>query len=75
MSRSAHRVELAAGFVLHRRAYRDTSLIVELFTRDYGRLSVDRWLVAGNGFARFRRSIVLCAGRHPLTDQGKLFGG
>jgi len=39
MSRSAHRVELAAGFVLHRRAYRDTSLIVELFTRDYGRLS------------------------------------
>jgi DNA repair protein RecO (recombination protein O) len=39
MSRSAHRVELAAGFVLHRRAYRDTSYIVELFTRDYGRLS------------------------------------
>jgi len=39
MSRSAHRVELAAGFVLHRRAYRDTSLIVELFTREYGRLS------------------------------------
>jgi DNA repair protein RecO (recombination protein O) len=39
MSRSAHRVEFAAGFVLHRRPYRDTSLIVDLFTRDYGRLS------------------------------------
>jgi DNA repair protein RecO (recombination protein O) len=39
MSRSAHRVEFAAGFVLHRRPYRDTSLIVDLYTRDYGRLS------------------------------------
>jgi DNA repair protein RecO (recombination protein O) len=39
VSRAAHRVEFAAGFVLHRRPYRDTSLIVELFTRDYGRLS------------------------------------
>src|SRR5260221_8331150 len=39
MSSSAHRVEFAAGFVLHRRPYRDTSLIVDLFTRDYGRLS------------------------------------
>jgi len=34
MSRSAHRVEFAAGFVLHRRPYRDTSLIVDLYTRD-----------------------------------------
>jgi DNA repair protein RecO (recombination protein O) len=39
MSRSAHRIEFAAGFVLHSRPYRDTSLIVDLFTRDYGRLS------------------------------------
>ncbi len=38
MSRAAHRVEFAAGFVLHRRPYRDTSLIVDLYTRDYGRL-------------------------------------
>jgi DNA repair protein RecO (recombination protein O) len=40
MSRSAHRVLLTRGHVLHRQVYRDTSLIVELFTRDYGRLTV-----------------------------------
>lgn len=28
------------AFVLHRRLYRETSLILELFTRDYGRISV-----------------------------------
>jgi DNA repair protein RecO (recombination protein O) len=38
MSRSTHRVEFAPGFVLHQRPYRDTSLIVDLYTRDYGRL-------------------------------------
>jgi DNA repair protein RecO (recombination protein O) len=39
MSRSAQRVALARGYVLHRQVYRDTSLIVELFTRDHGRLT------------------------------------
>jgi DNA repair protein RecO (recombination protein O) len=34
------RVELACGHVLHQRAFRDTSLIVELFMRDHGRLTV-----------------------------------
>jgi len=34
------RTQLASGFVLHQRPYRDTSLIVELFVRDHGRLSV-----------------------------------
>jgi DNA repair protein RecO (recombination protein O) len=34
------RVELAAAYVLHRRAYRDTSALVELFTADYGRVGV-----------------------------------
>jgi len=38
MSRSAQRVEFAAGYLLHQRPYRDTSLIVELLTRDHGRL-------------------------------------
>ena len=33
------RVHLAPGYALHQRAFRDTSLIVELFTRDHGRLS------------------------------------
>jgi DNA repair protein RecO (recombination protein O) len=39
MSRSSRRVELTPGFVLHRRPFRDTSLIVEIFTRDHGRLT------------------------------------
>ena len=34
------RVNLAAGFVLHRRAYRDSSLLVEAFTREYGRIAL-----------------------------------
>lgn len=32
-------IQLQVAFVLHTRAYRDTSLIVEFFTPDYGRLS------------------------------------
>ena len=39
MSRASHRVEFTCGYVLHQRAYRDTSLIVELYTREHGRLS------------------------------------
>ena len=39
MSRSTHRVQFTPGYVLHQRPYRDTSLIVELFTREHGRLS------------------------------------
>jgi DNA repair protein RecO (recombination protein O) len=39
MSRSVRRVELTPGFVLHQRPFRDTSLIVEIFTRDHGRLT------------------------------------
>ena len=40
MSTGRSRTQLASGFVLHQRPYRDTSLIVELFVRDHGRLSV-----------------------------------
>lgn len=36
----AERGRLLAAWVLHRRAYRDTSLIVELFTADHGRVGV-----------------------------------
>ena len=39
MSRSVHRVNLAPGFVLHQRPFRDSSLIVELFTAEFGRLT------------------------------------
>mgnify|MGYP000580750861 CR=1 FL=1 len=32
--------ELVTGFVLHRRPYRDTSALVDLFTREHGRVAV-----------------------------------
>ncbi len=35
-----HRIQLQPAYVLHHRPYRDTSRILELFTRDYGRLTV-----------------------------------
>lgn len=34
------RVDLQSAFILHQRAYRDTSAIVDIFSRDFGRLSV-----------------------------------
>jgi DNA repair protein RecO (recombination protein O) len=37
---STERVELNPAFVLHARAYRETSEIVEAFTRDHGRVSL-----------------------------------
>ena len=40
MSRSAQRVQLARAYVLHQRPFRDTSLIVDVFARDYGRMTV-----------------------------------
>lgn len=40
MSRSVQRVQLARAFVLHQRPFRDTSLIVEVFAREHGRLTV-----------------------------------
>jgi DNA repair protein RecO (recombination protein O) len=36
----ANRVHLQPAYVLHHRPYRDTSRILELFTRDHGRVSV-----------------------------------
>jgi DNA repair protein RecO (recombination protein O) len=36
----ANRVQLQPAYVLHHRPYRDTSRILELFTRDHGRVSV-----------------------------------
>lgn len=37
---ATERIELEAAYVLHRRAYRDTSALLELFTADYGRVGV-----------------------------------
>ena len=39
MTRAAHRVQLAQSYVLHQRPFRDTSLIVELFAREHGRMT------------------------------------
>ncbi len=33
-----HRIDLQAAYVLHARAYRDTSLIIDVLTQDYGRV-------------------------------------
>ena len=40
MSRAARRVQLAEGYVLHHRPYRDSSRIIEVFTREHGRLTL-----------------------------------
>src|ERR1700677_5334518 len=40
MNRSVLRIQLARAYVLHQRPFRDTSLIVEIFARDYGRMTV-----------------------------------
>jgi DNA repair protein RecO (recombination protein O) len=40
MTRNVRRVQLAPGYILHHRPYRDTSRILEVMTRDHGRLSL-----------------------------------
>lgn len=40
MIRNARRVHLAPGYILHHRPFRDTSRILEVITRDHGRLSL-----------------------------------
>jgi DNA repair protein RecO (recombination protein O) len=40
MNRPSHRVHLTDGYVLHQRPFRDSSLIVEVFAREHGRLTV-----------------------------------
>jgi DNA repair protein RecO (recombination protein O) len=40
MSRSAQRVQLTPAYVLHQRPFRDSSLILEVFARDFGRMTL-----------------------------------
>lgn len=40
MTRNERRVQLAASYVLHHRPYRDTSRVIEAFTREHGRLTL-----------------------------------
>lgn len=47
MTRSARRITLAPAYILHHRPYRDTSRILEVLTRDHGRLSLFARAVRG----------------------------
>jgi DNA repair protein RecO (recombination protein O) len=40
MTRSVRRIELTPGYVLHHRPWRDSSRILEVLTREYGRFTV-----------------------------------
>ena len=40
MSRSAQRVQLTRAYVLYQRPFRDSSLIVEIFAREHGRMTL-----------------------------------
>jgi DNA repair protein RecO (recombination protein O) len=40
MTRDPRRIQLTPGYILHHRPYRDTSRILEVLSRDHGRLSV-----------------------------------
>src|SRR3981081_1415556 len=40
MTRNVRRIQLAPASILHHRPYRDTSRILEVITRDHGRLSL-----------------------------------
>jgi DNA repair protein RecO (recombination protein O) len=47
VSASAHRVQLTPGYVLHHRPWRDTSRILEVLTREHGRLTLFARAVRG----------------------------
>jgi DNA repair protein RecO (recombination protein O) len=49
MSRSPRRIELTPGYLLHHQPWRDTSRILEVFTREHGRLSLFARAVRGPG--------------------------
>lgn len=40
MTRSPHRVQLTAGYLLHHHPWRDSSRILEVFSREHGRLTL-----------------------------------
>jgi DNA repair protein RecO (recombination protein O) len=47
------RVELNPSFILHRRLYRETSLLIDVFSRDHGRLNLVAKGVRRNGNPRY----------------------
>ena len=76
----ARRIQLQPAYVLHHRPYRDTSRILELFTRDHGRVSVFARGARGGGKSNssllsilqpFNRLLVSWSGR---GEAGQLTG-
>ena len=65
------RVELQSGYVLHTRPYRDNSLLVEFFSRDYGRIS----LVARGAKGRKTRGGSVAALLQPFQPVGCAWTG
>ncbi len=69
-----HRAEQAAAYVLHSRPYRETSLLVDLFTLEYGRISVVARGARRSGSVRrfalqpFQPIHVNWTGRHELKN-------
>ena len=77
MSRSAQRVQLARAYVLHQRPFRDSSLIVEVFAREHGRMTLFAHAARGprSRFAAlqpFRALLLSWSGRGeaPHADRG-----
>ncbi len=69
MTREQRRVQLAPAYILHHRPYRDTSRILEVLTRDHGRLTLFARGVRGPkaklsaALQPFRRLLVSWSGR------------
>ncbi len=68
MNTGKARAQLACGFLLHQRPYRDSSLILELFVRDHGRLSAFAHAARGprsrfSGLQPFRPLLLSWSGR------------
>lgn len=65
--------ELQRGFVLHRRPYSETSLLVDLFTEESGRLTViakgaRKAFILEIGFATFHTFIVALDGKKHIEN-------
>lgn len=72
------KINLEPAYVLHRRPYRDTSLIVELFTLNHGRVSVVARSARGlksrykGKLEMFSPLLVSWVGRHELKTLGNI---
>ncbi len=66
--RSSQRVELVRGYLLHQRPWRDSSLIIEVFSADFGRLTTFARAARGprtrfSGLQPFRPLLLSWSGR------------